>query len=103
MDPRRVVDKFLDEPRGSAGAAPFAAAGVADVRDVTLDHLLIFVVDRHGPHFFTRCFGALEKFVEIFSRSAEGTYMNIGERDFDCAGERGGVNQVRAAKLAGVE
>src|SRR5271168_2459344 len=103
MDPGGVFGEFLYEPGAGDGAAAFAGAGVADVGDIAFDHFLVFVVHGHGPHFFADGFGAFEKVIEVFARSAEGADVDAGEGDLDGAGERGRVNQVRAAELAGVE
>ena len=103
MDPGGVLGKFLDEPGAGAGAAAFAAAGVANVGDVALDHFAIFVVDGHGPHFFAGGLGAVEKLVEIIAGRAECADVHVGEGDADGAGQGGGVDQVGGAEFAGVE
>src|SRR5271170_1093105 len=103
MDPRGVFGEFFYEPGAGDGAAAFAGAGVANVRDIAFDHFLVFVVHGHGPHFFADGFGAFEKVIEVFARSTEGADVDAREGDLDGAGERGRVNQVRAAELAGVE
>ena len=86
MDPWGVLCEFFYEPGAGDGAAAFAGAGVADVGDIAFDHFLVFVVDGHGPHFFADRFGAFEKLIEIFARSAEGADVDVGEGDLDGAG-----------------
>src|ERR1700722_16799534 len=103
VNPRRVLGKFLDKPGAGAGAAAFAAAGVANVGDVALDHLAIFFVDGHGPHLFAGGFGAFEEVVEIFARCAECADVNVGERDANRTGESCGVNQLGGAEFARVK
>src|SRR6202167_4758311 len=103
MDPWGVFCEFFYEPGAGDGAAAFAGAGVADVGDIAFDHFLVFVVDGHGPHFFADRFGAFEKLIEIFARSAEGADVDVGERDLDGVGLGGGADQMGGAEFAGVE
>ena len=99
MDPRRILDKFLDEPGRGAGASSLAAAGITNIRDVTLDHLLDIRRRSAWATFFRPWLWRSEQLIGIFARRAEGAHVDVGERDFDCAGERGGVDQMCAAEL----
>src|SRR5262245_46159212 len=101
MDPRSFIHKFLQEHGRGNGAAP-AAAAVDDVGDIGADELLVFAVEGEPPHFFSGILQSLGETLVDFFIVGEGSSIDAGQRYDAGAGERGGVNQVGAAKLAGV-
>src|SRR5712691_5469038 len=58
VNPRRVAGKFADEPSTGDGPAAFSAADVLHVGEAAFDEFAVFVVHRHGPHFFAGGFSA---------------------------------------------
>src|ERR1700722_16512233 len=101
MNPRSIFGKFLEEHGGVDGSAP-ASAGVDDVGDARFDVLFIFVVERQPPHFFAGLFvGLMEALIDsVVVR--ENASIGISEYHPHRYRERGGIHQMRAAKLARV-
>ena len=53
-----------------------------------------------GHIFSPAAFALSRKLIEILARRAERAHVHVGQRHFDRAGQRGGVDQMRAAELA---
>ena len=101
MQPGRFFGEFFQE-HGSVDSAAPAAAGVHDVGDARLDDLFVLVVERQAPELLAGFrFGLLEAVIELVV-IGEDAGIHIPERDHDRAGQRGGIDQVRAAELARV-
>ncbi len=99
MDPGRVPGKFLDEHGAHDGPSAFAGADVLNVGDAALDHLAVFVIQGKGPHFFAGHSGAGQELVREHLIGTKNSDVDVGERDYNRAGKRRGVDKVRAAKL----
>jgi hypothetical protein len=101
MDPGSVFDEFLEEHCCGHGAAP-ASAGVHDVGDGGLDHLGVFGIDGHAPHFFAGALEGLGESVEEILVVAEDSDVGVAESDDDGPGKRGGVDEMSGTELARV-
>src|SRR4029077_12211355 len=102
VQPRGVFGELFQEHGGGDGATP-AAAGVHDVGNAALDDVFVFFVEGHAPEFLSGfVFGFAEAGVELIV-VGEDARVYVAERDDHGAGERGAIDQVSAAQLAGVE
>ena len=102
MQPGNVLGKLFEE-HGCGNGAALTSPGIDDVGDIGTDVFLVFVVERQAPHFLASFGKRLAEPLVHGVVVGEDTSIDVAKRHHYSTSERGGVDQVRATELAGVE